>query len=71
MTKHYLIGLEKLQGTQTDNGICYFAHEINSYVTVDGRDVEELGRMISCGVADAYSIWCSETSFTIDAGGAR
>lgn len=61
MTKHYLLGLEKLNGTQTDNGITYFAHEINRYVTVDDFDVEQLGAMLAAGVDDAYSLWCAET----------
>lgn len=64
MTKHYLLGLEKLQGTQADNGITYFAHEINRYVLVDDFDVEQLGAMLAAGVDDAYSLWCAETAST-------
>jgi hypothetical protein len=68
MTKHYLLGLEKLQGTQTTDGVRYFAHEINSYVTVDDFDVEQLGTMIAHGVDEAYSVWCSETFFSVSTG---
>jgi hypothetical protein len=68
MTKHYRLGLEKLQGTHTTDGVRYFAHEINSYVTVDDFDVEQLGTMIANGVDDAYSVWCSETSFAVNTG---
>ena len=64
MKYHYQIGLEKLNGTLADDGVTYFAHEINRYVTVDDFAVERLGAMIAAGVDDAYSLWCAETPST-------
>jgi hypothetical protein len=60
-SKHFNIGLEKLDGTRTQSGIRYYAHEINAYVTVREEDVARLGAMLEAGEPDAYSLWCAET----------
>ena len=61
MNEHYSVGMEKLRGKRVDAGVEYFAHEINTYVTVRESDVARLGAMIEAGEPDAYSLWCAET----------
>ena len=61
MNKHFIIGIDAINGTRTERGIRYYAHEINAYVTVSEADVARLGAMIEAGEPDAYSLWCAET----------
>lgn len=61
MNKHFSIGIDKINGERTANGIRYYAHEINAYVTVREADVARLGAMLEARVDDAYSLWCAET----------
>lgn len=65
MNKHFYVGMETLSGKRVDAGVEYFAHEINAYVTVRESDVAGLGAMLEAGEPDAYSVWCSETSYEV------
>ena len=65
MDNHFSIGIDAINGTRTERGIRYYAHEINAYVTVCEADVARLGAMLEARVDDAYSVWCSETSYEV------
>lgn len=61
MATHLSIGIDKINGTRTERGVTYYAHEIGAYVTVSEADVARLGAMLEARVDDAYSLWCAET----------
>ena len=65
MTNHISIGIDNINGTRTERGIRYYAHEIGAYVTVSEADVARLGAMIDAREPDAYSVWCSETAYEV------
>lgn len=64
-TDHFRIGIDKINGERTERGIRYFAYEIGAYVIVSEADVARLGAMLEAGEPDAYSVWCSETSYEV------
>lgn len=65
MNKHFSIGINKLVGIHSGNRVIYYAAEVDSYVIVSEDDVARLGAMLDAGEPDAYSVWCSETSYEV------
>lgn len=65
MDNHFSIGINKLVGVHSGNRVIYYADEVDSYVIVSEADVARLGAMLEAGEPDAYSVWCSETSYEV------
>jgi len=65
MDKHFSIGIKKLVGVHSGNRVIYYAAEVDSYVIISEADVARLGAMLEAGEPDAYSVWCSETSYEV------
>lgn len=55
------IGIARVSGEITPDGVVYHDGATNSWWLTDEDDFARLGELLELGTPDAYSVWCSET----------